>query len=91
MLSLPGQKHRRSCDGEVELACRQDLSKDGAVVGGRAVPATTVKLVLALGDAGAHAASHAGHVVRVQLTESPLSGAQAFQMDADRSSSAAEH
>jgi len=51
----------------------------------------SVKLVLALGDAGSHAAGDARHVVGVQLTESPLPGAQAFQMDADRASAATKH
>ena len=75
-----------------KLACGQDRSKDGAVVSRAAIPATTVKLVLALGNAAADAASDAGHVVGIQLTHSPLAGAQTFQVDADRlRSSAAEH
>ena len=41
-----------------------------------------MKLVLALADADADTARHAGHVVGVQLTHPPLTGTEPFQLDA---------
>ena len=74
-------------------ACVEDGSEERAVVVvRRTVPAPVVELVLALGDAGPRTPRHARHVVRVQLTQSPLSGAQAVQVDARRGAgTAAEH